>query len=262
MVANHPLVAHGAMTDDRFAENAIKDYILKMRNFDHPNPEDIFLDKTEQAQMHAVVNRLKRIQHTVGYGNFHLIGFDQAIKISKDYSKVGCFSKAELDFMDSIFHRNAADYGFLDKKPLSGLTENIDIDRAIKIHGTGNFLYKGAPLETYQKIKADLGDKVILTSGIRGVVKQFLLFLNKTKRSQSNLSLASRSLAPPGYSFHSLGDFDVGQVNFGVENFTNRFTTSEVYRNLIDFGYANLRYKRDNMLGVRFEPWHIKLNTV
>jgi LAS superfamily LD-carboxypeptidase LdcB len=92
-------------------------------------------------------------------------------------------------------------------------------------------------------------------------MKQFMLFLNKAYQNQGNLSLASRSLAPPGYSFHGIGDFDVGQIGFGIDNFTERFTTSEVYRRLSELGYLTLRYTEKNLLGVRFEPWHIKMKT-
>ena len=91
-------------------------------------------------------------------------------------------------------------------------------------------------------------------------MKQFLLFLNKVYDSNGNLSLASRSLAPPGYSFHGNGDFDVGQVGYGALNFTGRFTETEVYKKLSERGYLKLRYPQDNMLGVRYEPWHIKIN--
>ncbi len=93
------------------------------------------------------------------------------------------------------------------------------------------------------------------------MIKQFLLFLNKAYNYDGNLSLASRSLAPPGYSYHGIGDFDVGQVGLGADNFTQRFTTTEVYRKLKDLGYIKIRYVEDNMLGVRFEPWHINVGS-
>jgi LAS superfamily LD-carboxypeptidase LdcB len=90
-------------------------------------------------------------------------------------------------------------------------------------------------------------------------MKQFVLFLDKACRNEGNLSLASRSLAPPGYSYHCVGDFDVGQVGLGAMNFTARFAFTEVFRQLQDLGYVRLRYGRDNMLGVRYEPWHVKV---
>ena len=91
-------------------------------------------------------------------------------------------------------------------------------------------------------------------------MKQFLLFFNKAYKNNGNLSLASRSLAPPGYSFHGIGDFDVGQVGLGAANFNKIFTNTEVFKRLNALGYIKFRYPDKNLLGVRFEPWHIKVN--
>ena len=90
-------------------------------------------------------------------------------------------------------------------------------------------------------------------------MKQFYLFLSKAMRFDGNLSLASRSLAPPGYSYHATGDFDVGQKGFGGGNFDESFITTSVFKELTKLGYVEYRYGRDNLLGVRYEPWHIKL---
>ena len=76
---------------------------------------------------------------------------------------------------------------------------------------------------------------------------------------KGNLSRASRSLAPPGYSFHASGDFDVGQRGYGKLNFTKHFEKSNVYQELADLGIIHFRYTEDNMLGVRYEPWHIQM---
>lgn len=237
----------------------VKDYLYKMRNFNSQSIKDILLPKESHLLLHSTVKRLSAIQKTVGFGNFKLLDFDGALKVAKSYPSVGVFSKKELNFLEMIFFRNAIEYGFADKKPLESLTARIDKSKTVKIPGSGNYLFAGLPFETYQKVKKDIGSKVVLTSGIRGIPKQFLLFLNKADCNKGNLSLASRSLAPPGYSYHSVGDFDVGQKGFGRENFTDRFTTTDVYQELSDLGYINLRYTKDNLHGVRFEPWHIKL---
>ena len=112
----------------------------------------------------------------------------------------------------------------------------------------------------WKEIKSALSSDVILTSGVRGVVKQFHLFLMKASSNGGNLSLASRSLAPPGYSFHGISDFDVGQRKYGKSNFTSRFTETPVFSKLSKLGYLTLRYPRENLLGVRYEPWHVKVN--
>ena len=54
--------------------------------------------------------------------------------------------------------------------------------------------------------------------------------------------------------------FDVGQKGYGKLNFTGTFTETEVYKRLSELGYLQLRYPADNQLGVRYEPWHIKIN--
>ena len=97
----------------------------------------------------------------------------------------------------------------------------------------------------------------MLTSGVRGVVKQARLFLAKVVRSEGNLSRASRSLAPPGYSYHGIGDFDVGQRGLGAANFTDRFARTRLYRRLVETGHLVERYPLGNDLGVRHEPWHV-----
>ena len=201
-----------------------------------------------------------RLELTVGHGRFNLIDLDEALTTARDYSQVGEFPKNELDFMETIFYTDAARYGFYGDKSLTKITDRIPEDEVVKIPRSGNYLYQGRPYATYQKIERDAGDDVILTSGVRGVIKQFILFFKKAEASDGNLSLASRSLAPPGYSFHGISDFDVGQVGFGLDNFTERFVTTDVFRKLEHLDYVNLRYTQDNLFGVRFEPWHIKVD--
>ena len=123
----------------------------------------------------------------------------------------------------------------------------------------GNYIFAGEAQKTWNAIQAELGPSVVLTSGVRGVAKQFLLFLNKAMKFSGNLSLASRSLAPPGYSFHGVGDFDVGQKGFGLGNFSEEFIRTPVFRALSERGYLTLRYPEENLLGVRYEPWHVKV---
>ncbi len=248
-------VAQPASLDDH-----IKDYLLKMRDFNNHHKGDVCIAPKEMSLLRTSVKRLYRVQRTVGHGNFHLLSFDGMLRIARNYSRVGCFRHAEIDFLEKIFYEDAKRYGFFGKKPLKNITEGISRKEVVKVPYTGHYLYKGLPYETYLEIKKQLGDQVVLTSGVRSVTKQFLLFLNKAYRNKGNLSMASRQLAPPGYSYHGIGDFDVGQVGFGAANFTEKFISTPVYEKLKQQGYLTLRYPRDNMLGVRFEPWHIRVN--
>lgn len=243
-------------------DDHIKDYLQKMQRFDEPHKDDVWINSSMKDVFISTVKRLERLEEMTGHGNFQILSFDDGLKIASRYSEVGEFTKEEKDFMEMIFQMEADRYGFFGQKPLKSITDSINENDVVKVPYTGNYLYKGKPLETYERIRKKLGEEVILTSGVRGIMKQFLLFLNKAYRCEGDLSLASRSLAPPGYSFHGNGDFDVGQEGFGAANFTNQFTTTEVYRKLSDLGYLKLRYPQNNLLGVRYEPWHVQMSSV
>lgn len=254
-VAPTPLVVPA----QKISDDKIKDYLTKIRHPDLPHPEDVFLDTDEKILLKQVVSRLRRINKNIGYGNFGVVGFDDAVQVARNYSVVGKFTSAELDFLEMIYYRKASDYGFYGEKRVVALTQVINKKDIYKVPYSGNYLFRGASLNKYRDIKDHLGDEALLTSGIRGLVKQFYLFLRKVERNDGNLSLASRSLAPPGYSYHATGDFDIGQMGFGKHNFSEKFTRTTVFKKLADQGYVEYRYQRDNMLGVRYEPWHIKL---
>ena len=235
------------------------DYLQKIRNPNEYYPDDVISDSERQRLVRQLAIRLGRVKKVVGHGNFSVLSFDEMLRYGKRYSKIGKFGKDETDFLDQLFHEDAMHYGFYGKKPLTHLTATIERRSIEKVPDTGQFLFKGEPIALYSKIKRDLGENVILTSGVRSVVKQMHLFLNKASKYEGNLSLASRSLAPPGYSFHGVGDFDVGHKDLGAANFTDAFAKTDEYKKLIDLGYIDIRYPVDNHLGVRFEPWHIKV---
>ena len=243
-----------------FPDDELKDYLQKIQNFNHPHKDDVLVESNLYATFESTLMRLRRLQKLVGHGNFHILNFTDGLSLARNYSKVGKFTKQELSFMELTFYEDGQRYGFLGQKPLKEITDQVKKKDVIKVPYSGNYLYKDRSIEIFETIKKELGDQVILTSGIRGVPKQFLLFLNKVHSSNGNLSLASRSLAPPGYSFHGNGDFDVGQEGYGALNFTGSFTETEVYKRLTELGYLKLRYPQDNQLGVRYEPWHIKIN--
>lgn len=249
--------AQGSLQD--LDDKELKDYLHIMENFDTPQSTDIILAPEKLVLLDSTLNRLRRVQRTVGHGNYCSISLDYALKIASNYSSVGSFTKPETDFMEYIFNYEASLYGFYGEKPVKKLTATISDKDLIKIPRTGNYLYRGEPHKKYLKIKKELGRNVYLTSGVRSIMKQFILFLSKVSANKGNLSLASRSLAPPGYSFHAVGDFDVGERGLGAANFSSRFADTSTCARLRELGYLKLRYPRNNLLGVRFEPWHIKV---
>jgi hypothetical protein len=256
--ANQLLPLHQGLAQSSFDSN-IKDYLHKMPDFDQLHPGDVYVEKELLPVLRSCVSRLKRLERMTGHGNFYLLGFDAGLAIARHYSQVDEFTKEEKDFLERVFYTDSSVYGFIGEKPIEKMTSRIYKKDTVKIPPTGNYVYRGISHEMYKKLKKSAGDKLYLTSGIRGVFKQFLLFLDKAETKRGNLSQASRSLAPPGYSYHGIADFDVGQMGYGVLNFTERFTTTEVYKKLEDLEYVNLRYTEGNLKGVRFEPWHIKV---
>jgi hypothetical protein len=233
--------------------------INKNIDFDRDYDDDLLVSPEDKLLLVSVSLRLKKLQSTVGYGNFNIINFDDALKLAKGFNQVGEFTLAEVNFIEKIFFNNAAEYGFYGEKVISVLTAPIKKQETFKVPNTGHYLFKDQSFTYYNKIRKSVGEGIVLTSGIRSNVKQLHLFLAKVIRVKGNLSRASRSLAPPGYSYHGIGDFDVGRKNWGVKNFTDAFASTHEFKRMQDLGYVAIRYDKGNTLGVRFEPWHIKV---
>lgn len=240
-------------------DTEVDEYLAKIRNFDADFSNDIYLPAEKKDLIVNTINRLERVQTYVGHGNFNLIGFDEMLFFARNYSEIGEFQKDELDFLEEIFFTDANQYGFFGEKVTPELTTRIPIPDVVKIHGSGHYLLKGTSYNLYEQIRRDVGQELLLTSGIRNVVKQMHLFLGKALQSDLNLSKASRSLAPPGHSFHCIGDFDVGKIGLGELNFTEDFSRTEEFRRMVNLGYIDIRYTDTNLYGVRYEPWHIKI---
>ncbi len=234
---------------------------LKIDRYNEDFPDDIFLKPEKRALFKQVLDRISRVQTAVGYGRFNLMSFDGLLKIAAEVPEVGLFSQEEMHFIEEIFFTDAKSYGFYGEKVTDKLTTQIREKDTIKIAGSGHYLFRGRPEALYREITRDVGNDIVLTSGIRSVVKQLHLFLLKTEATGGNLSRASRSLAPPGHSFHGVSDFDVGKTGWGYRNFSDQFAESDVFKRLTDLGYVDIRYTRTNTYGVRFEPWHIKVST-
>lgn len=232
---------------------------LKRDNFERDFPDDILASAEEWELIQGLAKKLSLIESYVGHGNFNIISWDEMIFFARYATGIEEFSVNELSFLEKLFFFDAQNYGFLGQKVLTDLTSSRNKDDLVKVPYSGHFLLREASLDVYQKVKQDVGESLILTSGYRALVKQFHLFLEKSVETRGNYSRASRSLAPPGYSFHARGDFDVGKVGHGLKNFTGDFAKTDEYRRLIDLGYVDIRYTEDNLLGVRFEPWHIKV---
>ena len=237
----------------------LPDRAERIRRFDEDLPGDVFLPEERWPVFLVTLARLERVRDLVGHGNFALLGFDAMLRHARRHPVVGAFTADELAFMEEIFALDARRLGFEGPRVLPRLTATIPVAETVKVPGTGNYLYRDISLSLYRRLRRDVGESLILTSGIRGIVKQMHLFLAKTRRTAGNLSRAARSLAPPGHSFHGIGDFDVGKAGFGRANFTARFAQTEEFRRLRELDYVRIRYPQDNTAGVRYEPWHVRV---
>ena len=243
-----------------FSDQDVENYLRKIRNFDAIFASDIYLDSSYEPLLLKTAQHLARVEAYIGHGNFNLMSFDEMLQSGRNFSEIGEFKADELNFLEEIFFANPHRYGFFGKKISSEITESIAKAEVAKIAGTGHFLRRGESLNLYELIKRDVGGQVILTSGVRSIVKQMHLFLAKSIEANGNLSRASRSLAPPGHSYHGVGDFDIGKIGLGARNFTADFSTTDEYKKIAGLGYVDIRYPTDNLFGVRFEPWHIKIS--
>lgn len=253
------VVQNAAEAVEQLPGETLDEYLEKIRNFDADFTSDVHLSERNSALLVPTLARLERVQNFVGHANFNLIGFEEMLYFARNYADIGAFEKTELAFIDEIFNTDAAVYGFFGDKVTPELNHRIAQRDVEKIAGSGHYLLKGDSLNHYLQIRRDVGEQLLLTSGVRNNVKQLHLFLAKTLQSDGNLSRASRSLAPPGYSFHNAGDFDVGKIGLGEQNFTADFSHTDEFRRLINLGYVDIRYTDSNAFGVRYEPWHIKL---
>lgn len=235
------------------------DYLYKMEHFDNSFPDDTILPSDLHSVFLSLTERLTRLESTVGHANFMIISYDSALIMAKRYPSIGAFTPEEIALIEQLFSHDASQYGFMGERTVHSLTHSIAEKDIIKIPYSGNYLFRNVALHKWKQIQKILNNNVILTSGVRNVVKQLHLFCKKAVANGYNLSLASRSIAPPAYSFHSVGDFDVGKPGFGLRNFTIDFIYTKTYARLVEAGILDLRYYDKNSLGVRFEPWHVKV---
>jgi hypothetical protein len=228
-------------------------------NFDIQRDKTAWLREDQVEPFLVVHKKLELVKKHVGYGNFNILSFDDMLKVAARYPKIGKFSKAELNFIEEIFYTDPKEFGFYGKQTVPTLTTNINKKEVIKIPRTGHYLFRGHSEKSYERVISDIGKSLILTSGVRGVPKQMNLYFNKLKATKGNLTEASHSLAPPAYSYHSLGDFDVGKKGWGYKNFTLSFARTREFWRLRQLPYISMRYTINNKDGVRFEPWHVKI---
>ena len=220
---------------------------------------DIYLSKKDFETLRILRERFKRLKRFVGYANFNIISYNSSIFYARNYSAIGKFTQAETHLMERFFYEDPSCYGFYGERTVENISDAIKRKDLKKIRRSGHYIYKGDSLESYNRLQHDVDTKdIILTSGVRSVIKQMRLFVDKLYRNKGNLTKTTNAIAPPAYSYHSTGDYDLGKKGFGYDNFTPRFALTKEYSELKKLSYIEMRYTLLNNDGVRYEPWHIK----
>ena len=220
---------------------------------------DVYLSPNEFMTVSRLNSRLKRLKAFVGFANFNLISYNQALYYGRNYPRIGAFTQKEIGMMERLFDENPNDYGFYGERTCMNLNNQISKKDVEKIPYTGHYLYKGKAEEDYNKLVNDIGDSIILTSGVRNIMKQMSLYVNKIYNCGGNMSKATISIAPPAYSYHTISDFDVGRKGWGYKNFTADFAMTNEFEKMTKLDYIGMRYTMNNRDGVRFEPWHVEV---
>ena len=220
---------------------------------------DVYLSVNEYNTLLLLNTKLTKIKRHVGFGNFNLISYDDSLKIASVTSHIGAFTTLEIELIQRFFYEDPRKYGFHGERTCFDINNKISKNDVIKVPHTGHYIFKGIATEDYKRIIGDIGDTLYLTSGVRNVMKQLSLYCNKLKRERGNITQASRDIAPPSHSFHTIGDFDVGKMGLGGKNFTAAFARTEEFEQMRKLDYIQIRYSPNNDDGVRFEPWHVKI---
>jgi hypothetical protein len=223
------------------------------------NSSDVYLSYQEYGVLQSLNSRLKRLRRFIGYANFNIVSLRDALFYGRNYSAIGSLTKDELALMDRLFFENSRQYGFHGAKTCSNIDNKISKKEVVKIPRTGHYLFRGKPQDDYEKLKRDVGDTLVLTSGVRNVMKQLSLYVNKIYNCGGNITKASISIAPPAHSYHTISDFDVGRRGWGHKNFTADFASTKEFQKMRKLDYISMRYNKNNSDGVRFEPWHVEV---
>ncbi|MEA3513139.1 MAG: D-alanyl-D-alanine carboxypeptidase family protein [Campylobacterota bacterium] len=221
--------------------------------------QDVNLHLNDLKILYTLDNRLKRLRRFIGFANLNIIGLDQALYYARNYSAIGKFTKEEISLIEKLFYSEPSNFGFYGDKTVQNISQTISTKDIEKISRSGHYVFKGKPLDDYNRILKDVGDNLILTSGIRNVIKQLSLYISKVKSLNGNLSKASTVIAPPAYTYHAISDFDIGKKGWGNRNFTAEFAQTKEFQEMTKLEYVSIRYTINNKDGVRFEPWHVKV---
>ena len=206
-------------------------------------------------RLRALAMRLESVQRVIGQGRFNLVSFAD-VRAAAKRTPQGALTAVEESTCSELFHLDARRIGFLGARVVRDMNYALPQAQLVRVGG-GQHLFPAANA-LFDRARVAVSPQLIVTSGARGVPKQMLVFLRSALRA-GIIARHVHTVAPPGYSYHAVGDMDVGDRALGGANFTEAFANSSTYRKLIALPYVRLRYPRNNALGVSFEPWHLQV---
>ena len=207
------------------------------------------------ARLRVMAHRLAQAEAKIGHGRFNLANFDE-VRATARAAGSPFSAREEVEFQ-ALFALDARRIGFLGPRVTQDMNAALPVARLRAVAGTGQHVYPEA-LAVYERARRAVGEQLVVTSGARGVPKQMLVFINSALRG-GLISRTVHSVAPPGYSYHAIGDIDVGDRRLGGANFTVAFARSSTYQRLAALDFIRFRYPINNPFGVQFEPWHLQI---
>ncbi len=74
--------------------------------------KEIILTSKELKPISNLSHKLEMTRKTVGFGRFNLLSIDEMLYVGRNYSKVGEFTRAEMELLESLFYEKASQYDF------------------------------------------------------------------------------------------------------------------------------------------------------
>ena len=239
-------------------DESIKDYLFRIRNPDMRHAGDVVADAKTRATLASVNQRLTTVRDVVGFGNFNVLSFDEMLEFGRRYSQIGEFTRSELDLLESLFTRMLRDTVSLARNLSARSPSGSTCAMSSRFRITGHYVFSGKSLALYEKVLKQVGGNLTLTSGCAASSSRCSSSSPGRRRRRQPLA-GIALIGATGVLISRRRRFRRGYQGWGERNFTDDFASTDEFRSLLDLGYIDIRYPKDNRKGVRFEPWHIKV---
>lgn len=87
--------------------------------------KDIYLSYQEYITLKDLNSRLLRLRRYIGFANFNVVSYNEALYYGRNYSKIGSFTKAEISLVDKLFSEDPNRYGFYGAKTCTDINNKI-----------------------------------------------------------------------------------------------------------------------------------------